>query len=69
LVSGMEGLDAIQIIADTSKAYLKPNGLIMIEHGFLQAVAVRQILTTQGYKQIHSIRDLSNHERLTVGQF
>lgn len=67
LVSGKEGLDAIQLIIQNAKCYLKSAGYVLIEHGFLQGIRVREIFSLAGYSGVYSIRDLSNQERVTVG--
>jgi len=69
LVSGLDGLDAIRTIIHSAKHYLKPSGHVFVEHGFLQGAQVRKIFAASGYGQIHSIRDLSGQERVTVGQY
>ncbi len=69
LVSGQDGLDAIRAISQSAKYFLKSNGYIVIEHGFLQGQAVRELFVSDGYSQVHSIRDLASHERVTVGQY
>ena len=68
LVSGLDGLDSIRSICHSAQGYLKPAGYILLEHGFLQAAAVREVFTASGYRQIHSLRDLSGLERVTVAQ-
>jgi|SRR5579885_590264 release factor glutamine methyltransferase len=69
LVSNLDGLDAIRTISQSAKYYLKPGGYVFVEHGFLQGTAVRKIFAAAGYSQIHSVRDLSGHERVTTGQY
>lgn len=69
LVSGLDGLDAIRTISHSAKRYLKSAGVLLVEHGFLQGAQVRKIFAASGYGQIHSIRDLSGQERVTMGQY
>lgn len=69
LVSSSDGLDAIRTISHSVKFYLKPAGYVLIEHGFLQGAAVRKIFAASGYSKIHSVRDLSGQERITIGQY
>jgi release factor glutamine methyltransferase len=69
LVSGCDGLDSIRTISHSAKHYLKPAGYVLVEHGFLQGAAVRKIFAASGYSQIHSVRDLSGQERVTIGQY
>lgn len=68
LVSGTDGLDAIREISQAATEYLKPGGYLLMEHGFWQGEAVRQILLANGYKEVHSLLDLSGQERATMGQ-
>jgi len=69
LVSGLDGLDSIRTISHSAKHWLKPAGYVLVEHGFLQGAAVRKIFAASGYSQIHSVRDLSGQERVTIGQY
>ncbi|MBX3708614.1 MAG: peptide chain release factor N(5)-glutamine methyltransferase [Gammaproteobacteria bacterium] len=69
LVSSIDGLDAIRTISYSAKLYLKSKGYLLVEHGFLQGAAVRKIFAASGYNQIHSVRDLSGQERVTIGQY
>lgn len=69
LISGLDGLDSIRTICHSAKSCLKPAGYVFVEHGFLQGAAVRKIFAAAGYSQIHSVRDLSGQERVTVGQY
>jgi release factor glutamine methyltransferase len=39
-----------------------------MEHGFNQAVSIRQLLVDAGYDAVDTRRDLSGHERLTGGR-
>ncbi|HLB42387.1 MAG TPA: peptide chain release factor N(5)-glutamine methyltransferase [Gammaproteobacteria bacterium] len=68
LVSGETGLDAIREISSSAKHFLKPTGFLVVEHGFSQGGAVRDLFAKMGYTGIVTIRDLSGNERMTVGQ-
>lgn len=67
LVSGADGLNAIREIISQARYYLKPGGLLLLEHGFLQAALVREILIQNGYEWVDSLLDLGGHERATYG--
>lgn len=69
LVSGVEGLDAIQEIIKTAHFYLKVGGYLAIEHGYLQGAAVRTLLTDQGYESVYSVPDISGKDRVTLGRY
>lgn len=67
LVSPENGLLDIVQIAQQSSRCLKPNGWLMVEHGFEQASAVRQIFKAHGYSEISSYQDIPGNDRVTVG--
>lgn len=67
LVSGRDGLEAIRQISRSAKHYLKLNGYLVLEHGYLQGALVRELFAKEGYQQIVSFEDLSGHERITAG--
>lgn len=68
LTSGMDGLDAIRAIAAAAPRYLKPEGLLLMEHGFEQGSACRQIFKCNGFHEVSSHRDLAGLERITEGR-
>ena len=68
LASGADGLDDIRVICKEAKNYLKASGYLMIEHGWNQAKEVCNIFESNEYKNIISIKDFSNIERITIGQ-
>lgn len=65
LVSGESGLADITKIAGQAKDYLKPNGYLLLEHGWEQAQAVSDILATAGYSDIQVHKDLAGCDRAT----
>lgn len=67
LVSGEDGLVDIRLIVTQAKNYLTPAGCLILEHGFEQAKAVRQIFTDKGYVKVQTIVDLAGLERATLG--
>jgi len=67
LVSGDEGLADIHIIIFGAKNYLSDGGCLLIEHGYQQAEAVRNLLSDEGYAQVSTLRDLGGNERLSLG--
>jgi release factor glutamine methyltransferase len=69
LLSGLDGLDAIRTICHSAREYLTSGGYLLVEHGFLQGALVRKIFAALGYSQIHSVRDLSDNERVTIAQY
>lgn len=69
LVSGVDGLDDIRLIIDQAPDHLAAPGWLLLEHGFDQADAVRELLTARGFCEVHSRRDLANHERISLGRW
>jgi len=69
LASGEDGLDDIRQIIYQAKDHLKPNAMLVLEHGWNQAAKIRSIFEEQKYVNINSHDDLSGIERLTVGSY
>lgn len=65
LTDHADGLSALRIIVAGAKARLKPGGWLLMEHGYDQSAAVRQLLSEQGYTDVQSWRDLAGIERVT----
>lgn len=68
LVSGADGLDDIRLIIARAPTFLTANGWLLLEHGFDQAAAVRELLQLSGFTQVSSQRDLGGHERISLGR-
>lgn len=68
LVAGKQGFADLACIIDQSRQYLRPQGYLMLEHGFAQGEAVRTYMQQQGYAAIETFRDLAGCERVTLGQ-
>lgn len=67
LVAGDDGLDAIRVIVKYAPRHLAPGGRLLIEHGFDQGAAVRELFDRHGFAAIETRRDLAGHERCTGG--
>lgn len=67
LISGQDGLDDIRHIVDHSRSYLKPDGMLIIEHGYDQKSAINTIFQNFGFIKIKQIIDLSGQARTTSG--
>ncbi len=68
LVAGPDGLDDLRLIVAQAPEYLLPGGRLLLEHGYDQAEAVRQLLSAHGFAEVASRRDLGGHERITLGR-
>lgn len=65
LTDHADGLSALRIIVAGAKTRLKPGGWLLMEHGYDQSAAVRQLLSGQGYTDVQSWTDLAGIERVT----
>jgi len=68
LTPGGDGLSAIRRISADARAYLKPDGWLLFEHGFDQGAAVRTILERDGYSEVRTERDMEDRDRVTLGR-
>ncbi len=68
LVAGADGLDDLRLIVDQAPAHLNAGGWLLLEHGYDQGVAVRELLSSKGFEKIQTRRDLGEHERITFGR-
>lgn len=69
LASGLDGLDAIRHIAQTSPKFLCDSGHLLLEHGYNQADLCKNLLDTLGYSEVASYADLNGLARVTSGKF
>ena len=69
LVAGADGLDDIRLIVDEAPQHLQPGGWLLLEHGYDQAEAVRELLRGRGFHLTESRRDLGGHQRISLGQW
>lgn len=69
LMAMEQGLSDIRTIAAQSSQRLKSGGWLLLEHGFEQGEAVREILRCDGYQEVATRQDLSGHERVTMGRW
>lgn len=68
LVAKDEGLADIKLIAAQAHDRLKPSAILLLEHGYQQGEAVRQILEQSGYNEIQTHKDLAGLERVTFAR-
>jgi release factor glutamine methyltransferase len=69
LRAGSEGLDALAAIARSARAWLKPDGRLLLEHGYDQAPALAALLAGLDYAEIAHHRDLQGHPRATTARW
>jgi release factor glutamine methyltransferase len=68
LVAAKEGLADIEWIIAQSKRFLRPDGWLLIEHGWRQGEAVRTLFSAQDYANVATCRDYGDNERLTIAR-
>ena len=64
LSPGRDALQAYQSIARDAIDYLKPGGWLLVEIGFRQGEAVRELFASNGLKEIEIIQDLNGRDRV-----
>jgi release factor glutamine methyltransferase len=69
LASGTDGLHDLRLITAQAPAHLQTGGWLLLEHGYDQASAVRELLLAAGFSQVQSRRDLHGIERCSGGQW
>ncbi|MFD0724102.1 peptide chain release factor N(5)-glutamine methyltransferase [Lysobacter brunescens] len=69
LSSGRDGLDAIRTIVREAPAHLLPGGWLLLEHGWDQGEAVRDILDAAGFSEVRTDRDLEDRDRVSSGRW
>ena len=68
LVAGPDGLADLRTIVGTAGDHLHPGGWLLVEHGYDQARAVRDLFDLAGFAEVATRRDLAGHERCTGGR-
>ena len=69
LAAKENGLKDLRHIIKEARSYLKPGGLLLLEHGFEQAGEIRRIFANMGYSHINTYSDLAGLDRVTGGSF
>lgn len=69
LTDHADGLHALRTIIGGAARHLSPDGWLLLEHGYDQAGAVRELLDSQKFHEVQSWQDLAGIERVSGGQF
>lgn len=69
LVASENGLSDIRLIATQARDYLNDNGHLLIEHGFQQGEAVRDIFSGLKYENIETVKDYGDNDRITIATY
>ena len=68
LASGLDGLDDIRRITASAIGHLNAGGWLMVEHGWNQGEAVREIFGMAGLREVSTFRDLEDRDRVTAAR-
>ena len=69
LIAGSHGLDDLQTIIRDAPDYLHKGGWLLLEHGYDQAEAVRNLLEQRGFVQVQGRNDLAGIARCSGGRW
>jgi len=69
LVAGDDGLDDIRRITAEAPAWLSPGGWLILEHGYEQGAAVKQLFTKAGFTGVETRQDYGQRDRFTLGRW
>lgn len=69
LVAERQGLADIEHIVNLSPRHLMPGGWLLIEHGWRQGAAVRDVFAVRGFQAVRTELDLNERDRVTLGQW
>ena len=69
LVAEEDGLADIRQIIELAPDYLVSGGWLLLEHGWQQAEAVRELLWARGFHAVITRQDLGGQERVSGGQW
>ena len=66
LYGGMDGLDVVRQVSVTARRLLHPGGVLVLEHGELQADDIRELLTSDGWHATATYQDFLGRDRTTT---
>lgn len=69
LTAGADGLSDLRQIIAAAPTHLKAGGWLLLEHGYDQAEAIRQLLREQGFENVASRDDLAGIQRCSGGRW
>lgn len=68
LDGGPDGLRDLTLIIEQAKNYLKPGGMLVLEHGYDQRSALIRIMKNFGYTDVEDHEDLAHQPRFISGK-
>ncbi len=69
LFAGTDGLDICRRVIQEAGAFLKPDAVLMLEIGFSQGRAIKELLEQTGtFAEIRIEKDFQNHDRIAIAK-
>ncbi|MDO4937501.1 MAG: peptide chain release factor N(5)-glutamine methyltransferase [Sutterellaceae bacterium] len=69
LTDTVDGLSDLRVIIEQAPRHLSPGGILMVEHGYNQGAAVRELFYKAGFKNPATVKDLGDNDRITWARF
>jgi release factor glutamine methyltransferase len=69
LAAGLQGMDALAVIARCAPDYLRPGGWLLMEHGYNQDKLARQLLELTGFTEVIDYADDAGLSRVIAGRY
>ena len=69
LTAGSDGLTDLRIIIGEAPTHLLPGGWLLVEHGYDQGKAVRDLFDSAGFNRVATRQDLGGKDRVTLGRY
>lgn len=69
LSPGTDGLADIRTLVRRASTHLRDGGWLLLEHGFDQGAAARDLLEAAGWCDVLTVRDLEQRERVSGGRW
>lgn len=68
LVAADSGLADLRTLIEQAADWLQPGGWLLLEHGWQQDQAVRDMMRQHGYRAVETVNDYGGNPRVTLGQ-
>lgn len=68
LDGGKDGLKVMSKLVKDAPRFLKKNGLLIVEIGTKQGLAVERLFANAGFEKIEVIKDFQGHDRIVKGE-
>ncbi len=68
LTDTVDGLSDLRTIIEQAPEHLTAGGILMVEHGYNQGAAVRELFEKAGFKKPETVKDLGENDRITWAQ-